>query len=91
MEAAAPSNSRRGGRSNVGASAHPDIAFVDLLKPADRRAVKPDPVLKAARIERARRDRKVLPQLRQIGEPQIDHCYLFVFDRLQHVFGRASL
>jgi len=76
-------------RARVGNDQH--VAFLDLLKPADRRAVEPDPVLKTVAVERARRHTEVLPQTGKIGEPQIDHRDLVVLDRLQDILGRRTV
>ena len=51
----------------VGEQQH--VAFLDLLEPADARAVEPDPFLEGVQVELLRGDGEVLPESRQIDEP----------------------
>ncbi len=67
------------------------VALLDLLKPADRRAVEADTVDERISVERSRWNRKVLPEARQVGEPQIDHPDVDVLDHLQDIVRRGAI
>ena len=65
------------------------VGLLDLLEPADRRAVEAEPVLEYVLGELVRGDREVLHQPREVAEPDIDHIDAVVLDELQDVAGRA--
>ena len=63
------------------------VGLVDRLEAANRRAVKGQPVLEHALIEKRSRDREVLDNAGQIAEPNVDVLDVFVLDLLDDVVG----
>jgi hypothetical protein len=66
------------------------VRFLDLLEPADRRAVEGVAVLELALVEHRSRDRHVLHHPRQVAEPQVDELDVLRLDQLEHLV-RGSL
>ena len=77
------------GRGRIRHDQH--VAFLDLLKAADRRPVEANAFFHGILVERARRDRKMLPSAGQVGKAQVDHSNVVVLHRLEYVLGRGTI
>ncbi len=60
------------------------VRFVDFLKATDRRTVETDPIAEEAWINLGQGDREVLPEPRQIREPEVDDLDVVLLDHLDH-------
>ena len=63
------------------------VALVDRLPAADARAVEPQPVLEHVLVQLVDRDGQVLPQPREIHEPQVDRLDILFTTQSQQFFG----
>ena len=63
------------------------VRGVDLLEAADRGAVEAKALVDRVDVDRAGRERGVLPHPGQVGEAQVDHFDPLILDRLDHVVG----
>ena len=63
---------------------------MDLLKAADRGAVEAQAGLEVACVERADRQRHVLPGAGQVDELQIDHLDAALGGEIQHLGGAGG-
>ena len=76
----------RGGR--VGQQLH--VGLVDLLEPADRRAVEHEAVGEDPLTERRRGHGEVLHRSRQVAEPDVDELHVFLCDEAEDLLGTAE-
>ena len=63
------------------------VRLVDLLEPADRRAVEADPLAERVLVERRERHPHVLPGSRQVGELQVHQPRAVALGQVEHVAG----
>ena len=61
------------------------VGLVDGLPAANARSIEPQATLEVVDVQRARRNRKVLPDAREVDEPQVDDLRVFVLNQLQCV------
>ena len=61
------------------------VGFVDGLPAANARSVESQAVFEVVDVQRARRNRKMLPDAREVDEPQVDDLHVFVLNQLQCV------
>ena len=66
------------------------VRLVDLLKAADRGAVETEAGLEVAGVQRADRQRHVLPRAGQVDELQIDHLDAALGGEVQHLGGAGG-
>ena len=71
----------------VGVRDQEHVRLLDLLEPADRRAVEAETVLEDVLGELVRGDREVLHQPGQVAEADVDDVDLLVGEHLQDVTG----
>src|SRR5207248_5392606 len=65
------------------------VALVDVLKPADRRAIEADAVTEESLRQLFDRDREVLPRPGQVYEAQVDDLDLLLLRELDDVLWRC--
>ena len=68
------------------------VAFLNLLKASNARAVEPQALFEGIRAELFGRHREVLPQPRQVDEPDIHGLHVFLLNQRHHIstFHRSS-
>ncbi len=76
-------------RVRVGHEEH--VRLLDLLEPADRRAVEPVAVVEAVRRQLVDRHREVLHEAGEVAEPEVHDLGARVLGQLQHVARGALL
>ena len=72
-------------RLGVGDEQH--VRLLDLLEPADRRSVEPEPVFEESFGELCRGDREVLHETRKVAEAEVDDLRTALLQQAQDVLG----
>ena len=67
------------------------VGFLDLLEPADRRAVEAEAVLEDVLAQLVRGNREVLHEAGKVAEPDVDDLDAFVREQLEDVARSCHL